>query len=122
MPCSFICSSSESLPKIPPKIRGWSVFRRPPIISGKLVTSSTGRTEIPESEITFEVPPVEIISMPLSDKPLDNSSIPDLSLTLISTLDIGRRYKLSFSSTLNFRYCPEAVSDVLQIILLKDKP
>ena len=77
---------------------------------------------MPESEITFEVPPVEMISTPFSDKPLDNSSIPDLSLTLINTLDIGRRDKLSFFSTLNFRYYLEAVSDVLQITLLKDKP
>ena len=77
---------------------------------------------MPETEITFEVPPVEMISIPFSDKPLDNYSIPDLSLTLINTLDIGRRDKLSFSSTLNFRYYLEAVSDVLQITLLKDKP
>ena len=56
-----------------------------------------------------------------SDKPLDNSSIPDLSLTLINTLDIGRRDKLSFSSTLRFRYYLEAVSGALRITLLKDK-
>ena len=34
---------------------------------------------MPASDITFEVPPVETISIPFSESPLDKSTIPDLS-------------------------------------------
>jgi hypothetical protein len=54
----------------------------------------------PVSDITRDVPPVDIISIPLSDKALDKYSIPDLSLTLIKTLEISWR-DISFCSTLN---------------------
>ena len=104
IPCSFIWSLSESLPSIPPKIKGCNVFTLPPIISGKFVTSSTGRTGMPASDIAFEVPPVETISIPFSESPFDKSTIPDLSLTLINTLDILRRDRFSLCSTLTTMY------------------
>ena len=78
---------------------GCSVFTLPSIISGKLVTSSTGTTLTPASLIDLEVPPVEISSMPILSSPLANSDIPDLSLTLINTREIERRSKfLSFDT------------------------
>ena len=59
---------------------------------------------MPASDIAFEVPPVETISIPFSESPFDKSTIPDLSLTLINTLDILRRDRFSLCSTLTTMY------------------
>ena len=85
--CFSISSESESRANIPPKIKGCKVFTRPPIISGKFVTSSTGITFTPFSLIAFEVPPVETISTPKLSSSVAKSVSLLLSLTLIRTRD-----------------------------------
>ena len=62
---------------------GCSVFTRPPRISGKPVTWSTGVTGTPASAIVLAVDPVETISTPASCNPRARSTMPVLSYTEI---------------------------------------
>src|SRR5437588_3248316 len=83
-PCD--CMSALSLARSrrasrPPWILGWSVFTRPPSISGAPVSSCTCLTGTPSLPSSAAVPPVERISMPSPASPLANSTIPDLSET-----------------------------------------
>ena len=73
----------------PPKTFGWSVLRRPSIISGKPVYSETSRTGIPSSWRCLRVPPVLKISTPASASPRANAARPNFSLTLIRARRIG---------------------------------
>src|SRR5829696_4317715 len=61
--------------------RGCSVFTRPPMISGKPVKSSIGRTSRPASFSAVAVPPVETSSTPSAASPRAKSTIPVLSET-----------------------------------------
>src|SRR5437660_11844958 len=72
----------------PPAIRGFKVFRRPPKISGKPVSSETSRTAMPFEAKSRDVPPVEMISTLRSASVRANSTMPVLSYTLISARSI----------------------------------
>ncbi len=87
IPCSsrdFMCSALARTARTPPATRGWMVFKRPSIISGKPVTSETSRTESPASMSVRWVPPVEMSSTPSSARPRAKSAMPVLSVTLRS--------------------------------------
>ena len=71
MPCSaivFMCSGSLRLARMPAWMRGCIVLTRPPSISGNCVTSETSVTGMPLSLSMRAVPPVEMISTPMSAK------------------------------------------------------
>src|SRR6056297_1971794 len=74
--------------KSPACITGWRVLTRPSRHSGKPVSSETLTTGIPASSIFFAVPPVDTISIPISDNCFAKASMPVLSETLISALFI----------------------------------
>ena len=83
----FAAITASSIPRrarIPPCIFGCRVLTRPSIISGKPVKSETSMTGIPASASNFAVPPVDSISTPRVCNCRANSTIPDLSETLIS--------------------------------------
>ncbi len=67
---------------------GWRVFTLPSIISGKPVTSEMGVTSIPSSRSFASVPPVEMISIPISFSSFARPMIPALLETLSSALSI----------------------------------
>src|SRR6266566_4863845 len=69
---------------MPPWTLGWSVFTRPPSISGAPVKSCTWVTLMPSCASSAAVPPVERISIPSADRPQAKSTSPVLSDTLIS--------------------------------------
>src|SRR6056297_637758 len=74
--------------KSPACITGWRVLTRPSRHSGKPVSSETLTTGIPASSIFFAVPPVDTISIPISDNCFAKASMPVLSETLMSALFI----------------------------------
>src|SRR6266568_3917605 len=64
---AWTSASSAASPRryrMPPWMRGWSVFTRPPRISGACVNSPTGVTFRPASARARCVPPVDRSSMP----------------------------------------------------------
>ena len=65
-------------------MRGWSVFTRPPSISGNSVRSSTLVTSRPSSRIESAVPPLATSSQPSEERPFASVSRPVLSKTEIS--------------------------------------
>src|SRR6266511_24219 len=65
-------------------MRGWSVFTRPPSISGAEVTSSTCVTSRPSSSRYAAVPPLATNSNPTSARPRAKTSRPSFSHTEIS--------------------------------------
>src|SRR6266545_6543076 len=66
---------------MPPCTRGWSVFTRPPRISGAWVNSPTETTGTPASASAFCVPPVERISTSSAARRRANGTRPLLSDT-----------------------------------------
>src|SRR5512146_1902224 len=66
---------------MPPWTRGWSVFTRPPRISGAAVYSPTGMTRSPASASAFWVPPVERSSTPFAARRRAKGTSPVLSET-----------------------------------------
>ena len=83
------CSGSVWSASRPAWTCGCSVLTRPPRISGKPVTSSTGVTGMPRSRMRAAVEPVDTISTPASCRPRASSSRPVLSYTLISARRIA---------------------------------
>ncbi len=73
------CSGRSRSARMPPWMAGWSVFTRPPSISGLPVTSSTGVHRMPASVSAAAVPPLETSSQPSRDSPRANSTRPVLS-------------------------------------------
>ena len=68
----------------PPWTRGWSVFTRPSIISGKPVTWATSTTATPASSSAAAVPPVDRSSTPCPASAFASPTRPVLSDTEIS--------------------------------------
>src|SRR5262249_12826866 len=89
-----ICSGLSRFAKSPPCTAGCSVLTRPPIISGKPVSSLTSSTFNPASLRILRVPPVEISSMPNSTSARAKSATPDLSETEISAREARRKFSL----------------------------
>src|SRR5262245_30141759 len=75
---------------MPPWIRGWSVFTRPPSSSGLPVSVSTSSTSRPAWRSDCAVPPEPTSSTPSSRSPRANSINPRLSDTESSARATGR--------------------------------
>src|SRR6185437_8032164 len=73
----------------PPCTFGCSVLTRPPMISGKPVSSLTSRTGTPASRNAVALPPVEINSTPSACRARPRSAKPVLSETLSSARRTG---------------------------------
>src|SRR5215470_9468418 len=85
MPPASISARSEASagrPSSPPWMRGWSVFTRPPRISGLPVCSDTLRAGRPASLRAWRVPPVLSSWNPRSTRPRAKGTSPRLSETL----------------------------------------
>src|SRR5690242_13885197 len=85
MPPASISARSDASagrPRSPPWMRGWSVFTRPPRISGLPVCSETLRAGRPASLRAWRVPPVLRSWNPRSTRPRAKGTSPRLSETL----------------------------------------
>src|SRR2546426_4021743 len=99
MPCSARvskCSGFRRSARIPACTRGCKVFTRPPSISGKPVTSSTGVTARPASRSACAVPPLETKAAPSSVRPRASSTTPVLSYTASSARRTGSTSDIRF--------------------------
>ena len=84
------CSGLSLSARMPPWMAGCRVLTRPPMISGKPVTSLTEVTVRPASVRSLRVPPVETSSTPAALRNRASSGRPVLSVTLKMARLMGR--------------------------------
>ena len=121
MPCAAItASSSPRRPRRPPCTFGCSVLTRPPMISGKPVTSATSVTSRPASRSAVAVPPVDSSWTRRAARRLARSTTPCLSETLSSARRTGGWVGLGdmFGSSGEMEpYCPHHCTDVPALLV-----